>query len=150
MKISDTIEMFIREMLANDESVELKRNELANYFKCVPSQINYVISTRFTNERGYCVESRRGGGGFIKITRVGSGEETNALMHVLNSVGAHLDVMTMEAIVKNLYGGEIINEREAKLILASCGSSALREINDGEFKNRIRSTIFKNILINLM
>lgn len=150
MKISDTIEMFIRDMLAEDESVELKRNELANYFKCVPSQINYVISTRFTNERGYCVESRRGGGGFIKITRVSGGGEAGALMHVLNSIGDNLDVMTMEAIVKNLYGGSLITEREAKLILASCGSSALREINDGEFKNRIRSTIFKNILINLM
>ncbi len=150
MKISDTIEMFIRDMLAEDQSIELKRNELANYFKCVPSQINYVISTRFTNERGYCVESRRGGGGFIKITRVSGGGEVNALMHVLNSIGDHLDVMTMDAIVKNLYGGNLITEREAKLILASCGSSALREINDGEFKNRIRSTIFKNILINLM
>jgi transcriptional regulator CtsR len=150
MKISDTIEMFIREMLNNDESIELKRNELASHFNCVPSQINYVISTRFTNERGYIVESRRGGGGYIKITRVGRGGTQNAIMHILNCIGDNLDVMTMEAIVKNLYGEEIITAREAKMILASCGSSALREINDGEFKNRIRSTIFKNILINLM
>lgn len=149
MKISDNIERFIRDMLLNDESIELKRNELANYFKCVPSQINYVISTRFTTERGYCVESRRGGGGYIKITRVGNGGN-NAIMHVLNSIGDNLDLMTMEAIVKNLYGGEFISKREAKLMLASCGTSALREINDGEFKNRIRSTIFKNILVNLM
>ncbi len=149
MKISDNIERFIRDMLMDDESIELKRNELANYFKCVPSQINYVISTRFTTERGYCVESRRGGGGYIKITRVGKGGN-NAIMHILNSIGDNLDLMTMEAIVKNLYGGEYITEREAKLMLASCGSSALREINDGEFKNRIRSTIFKNILVNLM
>lgn len=150
MKISDTIEHFIRELLSEDESIELKRNELANHFKCVPSQINYVISTRFTTERGYSVESRRGGGGYIKITRIGRDGNQNIIMHVLNSIGDHLDVMTMEAIVKNLYGGEIITQREAKLILASCGSSALREINDGQFKNRIRSTIFKNILINLI
>ena len=150
MKISDTIELFIREMLAEDESIELKRNELANHFKCVPSQINYVISTRFTTERGYMVESRRGGGGYIKISRIGKDSASNIIMHILNSVGDNLDVMTMEAIVKNLYGGELISAREAKIILASCGSSALREINDGEFKNRIRSTIFKNILINLI
>ncbi len=150
MKISDTIEPFISEMLAEDESIELKRNELANYFKCVPSQINYVISTRFTTERGYSVESRRGGGGYIKITRVARDSGNNIIMHVLNSIGDNLDIMTMEAIVKNLYGGEVITAREAKLMLASCGSNALREINDGEFKNRIRSTIFKNILINLI
>ena len=150
MKISDNIERFIREMLAEDESIELKRNELANYFKCVPSQINYVISTRFTTERGFSVESRRGGGGYIKITKVGSKSGNAVIMHVLNSVGESLDVLTMEAIVKNLYGGEYITEREAKIILASCGSSALREINDGEFKNRIRSRIFKNILVNLI
>lgn len=150
MKISDTIERFIRDMLAEDESIELKRNELANYFKCVPSQINYVISTRFTTERGYSVESRRGGGGYIKITRVSRDSGSNIIMHVLNSIGDNLDIMTMEAIVKNLYGSEIITSREAKLMLASCGSSALREINDGEFKNRIRSKIFKNILINLI
>lgn len=150
MKISDTIERFIREMLADDESIELKRNELANQFNCVPSQINYVISTRFTNERGYSVESRRGGGGYIKITRIGKVREGNVIMHILNSIGDTLDVMTMEAIVKNLYGGELITAREAKLILAGCGSSALREINDGEFKNRIRATVFKNILVNLI
>ena len=150
MKISDTIEMFIRDMLNNDESVELKRNELASHFNCVPSQINYVISTRFTNERGYSVESRRGGGGYIKITRIGRGGTHNLIMHVLNSIGDNLDVMTMDAIVKNLYGEGLVTPREVKIILASCGSSALREINDGEFKNRIRSTIFKNILINLL
>lgn len=150
MKISDTIELFIREMLNEDGSIELKRNELANQFKCVPSQINYVISTRFTTERGYSVESRRGGGGYIKITKVGRENNNAVIMHILNSIGDRLDLLTMEAIVKNLYGGEIITAREAKIILASCGSSALREINDGEFKNRIRSTIFKNILINLI
>lgn len=150
MKISDTIERFIREMLGEDESIELKRNELASHFNCVPSQINYVISTRFTTERGYSVESRRGGGGYIKITRIGRNSGNAIIMHILNSIGDSLDILTMEAIVKNLYGGEIISEREAKIILASCGSSALREINDGEFKNRIRSTIFKNVLINLI
>ena len=70
MKISDNIENFIRELFGAENSIELRRNELASYFNCVPSQINYVIQTRFTTERGYIVESRRGGGGHIRITRV--------------------------------------------------------------------------------
>ena len=99
MKISDTIERFIREMLGEDESIELKRNELANHFNCVPSQINYVISTRFTTERGYSVESRRGGGGYIKITRVGRNSNNAIIMHILNSIGDSLDILTMEAML---------------------------------------------------
>ena len=152
MATSDLIARFIMDSIEESERgfAELQRSALAEMFSCVPSQINYVISTRFSPEHGYVVESRRGGGGYIKITRIGRDGNQSIIMHVLNSIGDHLDVMTMEAIVKNLYGGEIITAREAKLILASCGSSALREINDGQFKNRIRSTIFKNMLINLI
>ena len=69
-RMSDIIEDFIKQLInETDGSIEIQRNELANYFKCVPSQINYVIDTRFTTERGYYVESRRGGGGYIKIQR---------------------------------------------------------------------------------
>ena len=85
MKISDSIETFIRELLEAQSSVELKRNELASYFNCVPSQINYVIQTRFTTERGYLVESRRGGGGYVKITRVQL-ENNNLIEHILNNI----------------------------------------------------------------
>ncbi len=75
MKLSNIIEEFIKEMLAENREIELQRNELANRFNCVPSQINYVISTRFSPERGYSVESRRGGGGDIKITRTAPDDE---------------------------------------------------------------------------
>ena len=104
MKISDSIEHFIREMFEEKNSIELKRNELAQYFNCVPSQINYVISTRFTTERGYVVESRRGGGGHIRITRINLGRNEQ-IMHIINSIGSALDVMTLEAIVNTLYVG---------------------------------------------
>lgn len=146
MKISDSIENFIREMFEHDGSVELKRNELAQHFNCVPSQINYVISTRFTNERGYIVESRRGGGGYIKITRLNL-SRNERIMHIIQSVGDSIDVMTVEAIVNTLYVNNIMNGDEAKLILAACSNNALSVVSDGVAKNKIRASIFKNLLL---
>lgn len=149
MKLSDSIEGFIRELLSADGSVELKRNELASTFGCVPSQINYVIATRFTTERGYIVESRRGGGGYIRITRVPVRQQ-DRMMHIVNSIGQSLDAMTMEAMVKNMLDGEWISGREAKLLLAACGDGSLSIIRDGSAKNYVRAHLFKNMLVNLV
>lgn len=146
MKMSDVIENFIRELFENENSIELKRNELAGYFNCVPSQINYVISTRFTTERGYIVESRRGGGGHIRITRVAM-NRNDGLRHILSSIGDSLDVMTAEALVKTLYLNETLKEEQANLILAACSNNALSPISDGNLKNRVRASIFKNLLL---
>lgn len=146
MKISDSIESFIMELLTAKESVELKRNELAQYFNCVPSQINYVISTRFTTERGYTVESRRGGGGYVKISRVDlSGR--NIIEHTLNTIGSSVDIMTVEAIVNSLYINEVIGSGEAKIIMTACSSGALSAISDGALRNKVRADIFKNLLL---
>ncbi len=146
MKISDTIENFIRELFDDENSIELKRNELAMYFNCVPSQINYVISTRFTAERGYIVESRRGGGGHIRITRVAM-SRNEAIRHVINSVGESLDAMSAEGIVNNLYINEAISAETAKLILGACSNNSLAPIADPVLKNRVRASIFKNLLL---
>jgi len=146
MKMSDVIENFIRELFEDENSIELKRNELAGYFNCVPSQINYVISTRFTTERGYIVESRRGGGGHIKITRVAM-NRNDGIRHILSSIGDSLDVMTAEALVNTLYINETLNEEQAKLILTACSNNALSPIADGNLKNRVRASIFKNLLL---
>jgi len=146
MKMSDVIENFIRELFEDENSIELKRNELALYFNCVPSQINYVISTRSTTERGYIVESRRGGGGHIKITRVAM-SRNDAIRHVLSSIGDSLDVMTLEAIIDNLYTNETISADKAKFILSACSNNALSPIVDGTLKNRVRASIFKNLLL---
>lgn len=150
MKISDVIESFIGDMFSSDDSIELKRNELASYIGCVPSQINYVIQTRFTNERGYIVESRRGGGGYIKITKVNM--DTQSLVrHMLESLGDKVDIGTCEAIVANLMSNEIIDEKNAKIILASVSDNALRTvISNGDARNILRAVIIKNILINLV
>jgi len=149
VKNSDSIEMFIRQMLDAESSVELKRNELASYFNCVPSQINYVISTRFTTERGYTVESRRGGGGYIKISRVPSGGNV-ALMHIVNAIGDNLDSLTAEAIVRNLYHNGDLSAREVKIILAACSDNTLGRVADGVARNRLRADMFKTILVNLV
>ena len=150
MKISDVIESFIGDMFSSDDSIELKRNELASYIGCVPSQINYVIQTRFTTERGYIVESRRGGGGYIKITKVNM--DTQSLVrHMLESLGDKVDIGTCEAIVANLMSNEIIDEKNAKIILASVSDNALRTvISNGDARNILRAVIIKNILINLV
>lgn len=146
MKISDSIENFICEMLNADNSVELKRNELASYFNCVPSQINYVIQTRFTTQRGYIVESRRGGGGHIRITRINL-DNNNMITHVLNSIGDNVDIMTVEAILNTLYVNNIIGSNEAKLIMTACSNNALSAVSDGVLKNKLRADIFKNLLL---
>ena len=146
MKISDSIEHFIREMFDEQNSIELKRNELAQYFNCVPSQINYVISTRFTTERGYVVESRRGGGGHIRITKINLGRNEQ-IMHIINSIGNSVDVMTVEAIINTLYINRIMSADEAKLIMAACSNNSLSAVVDTRDKNRIRAGIFKNLLL---
>lgn len=146
MKISDSIESFIRELLEAQNSVELKRNELASYFNCVPSQINYVIQTRFTTERGYMVESRRGGGGYVKITRVDL-SKGKLIEHILNSMGSGVDIMTVEGILNTLYVNDVIGSPEARMIMTACSGSALGAIPDGTLRNRVRADIFKNLLL---
>ena len=102
MRMSDLVARHILEMLEEqDGNAEIRRNELASVLGCVPSQINYVITSRFTPEQGYIVESRRGGGGYIRITRVKMDKST-AIMHIVNSIGTTLDKATAEVMIKNM------------------------------------------------
>lgn len=149
MRITKDIEEFIKEMLrAGDGSLEIKRNELASQFNCVPSQINYVISTRFTNECGYSVESRRGGGGYIKITRVNV-SKSNYLMHTINSIGDMISWQTTLAIVRNCVDYEAITEREARIILAVLNDKALGMVERPQ-RDILRAKLLKNALINIV
>ena len=86
MRMSDIIEEFIKELFNDNEKIEIQRNELAEHFNCVPSQINYVISTRFKPSQGYYVESKRGGGGHITIKKLNSKKE-DYIMHIINNIG---------------------------------------------------------------
>ena len=148
MTISDIIEQFIKESLSDmGGTVELRRNELAGRLKCVPSQINYVIQTRCTNERGYTVESRRGGGGCIVIRQVEIPRD-NMVMHAVNSVGDEIDYNTAVAITGNLLGYNIITQREAKIILAAVSDRVLSQSRrNGDV---LRASILKNMLLNLI
>ena len=147
MGMSDIIANFIHEILNETDEGQaiIQRNDLANQFNCVPSQINYVISTRFTPDHGYYVESQRGGGGYIKITKAKI-TKSDYLMHLITSLGDKVTQKEIEIFVKNIYENDIISMREAKLILSATNDKALNTEN----KDIIRASIFKNMLINLV
>ncbi len=147
MRITDVIEDFIKDMLEDDDLAIIQRNDLAEHFNCVPSQINYVISTRFTPMQGYYVESSRGGGGCIKIRKVNI-THSDYIMHIINSIGNSITAKELEIFVKNFLDYNIINEKEAKLIKAATSDKVLTLPK--ETKDEIRARIFKNMLINLV
>ena len=147
MRISDVIEDFIKEMLEDDDFAVIQRNDLAEHFNCVPSQINYVISTRFTPMQGYYVESSRGGGGCIKIKKVNI-THSDYLMHIINSIGDKITAKEVEIFVKNFLDYDIIDEKEARLIKGATSDKVLTLPK--ETKDEIRTKIFKNMLINLV
>lgn len=145
MKLTSLIENFIKEMMAEEDgTIELKRNELASRFGCVPSQINYVISTRFSPERGYIVESRRGGGGYIKIQRV-MPKPGNQMMHVVNAIGGYVSYSDAAAIVRNCYDYDLITEKEARIILAAITEKSM-PIEQPQ-QDALRARMLKNILV---
>ena len=149
MGVSDIIAGFIDEVLSEmGGTAELQRAELANRFNCVPSQINYVISTRFSPEHGYIVESRRGGGGYIRITRVAM-EPKMLIMHTVNTVGERVDINTATALIANLHHEGAISGPEARIILSAIGNNALRPARQEE-RDIIRASILKQILINTL
>ena len=149
MGMSDLIAGFIQSALDDANGVlELQRSDLAQQFGCVPSQINYVMSTRFSPERGYSVESRRGGGGYIRITRVRVDRQT-LLMHVINSIGDTLDLASARAIIQNLTESEAIYRAAGKALLSAVSDSALRTVPK-EHRGPLRANICKQVLIHLV
>lgn len=148
MNISDAIEQMIASMLKDQsDSILLQRNSLANELGCVPSQINYVIQTRFTPERGYVVESKRGGGGGIRITKVAV-SKNNYLMHILNNIGDEVSFDTATVFVRNFADYELITPREAKIMLSALSDASFpRSLQN---RDRIRAVMLKNMLLSLM
>lgn len=147
--LTDYIAQMIEEMLnEGNGTLELQRNEMANRLGCVPSQISYVIASRFTPERGYVIESRRGGGGCIRIVRKEMGRD-EYLMHFFCAVGDSIGEDEAAAYLKNLYGNEFITEREFRLALASMSGSALSPLPP-DLRKELRARIFRQILLSLM
>ena len=147
MRISDVIENFIKDMLSDDNSAVIQRNDLAEHFNCVPSQINYVISTRFTPLQGYYVESQRGGGGYIKIQKVNI-THSDYLMHIITSIGNTLTSKEADVFINNFEEYGIIDKKTAKLLKAATNDKVL--IKAKSLKDELRADIFKNMLINLV
>lgn len=147
-RLSDIIERFLKEMILEaDGIIEIQRNELANHFNCVPSQINYVIGTRFSPDKGYYVESRRGGGGSIKITKINlSGN--NYIMHIVSSIAPVITQQMAEIYINNFIDYDIITPRESKIMMACLSDKVLYSYDEN--KDIIRSNILKNILLNIV
>jgi len=145
VNLSNVIAQMISDMLDDEGSTEIQRNELAEKIGCVPSQINYVISSRFTPEHGYIVESRRGGGGYIRITRADWSGST-LKMQLINAIGSSLDEKTCRAHIINLNGRDIITKQQAKLMLSATNEKAYGDIPP-EFRDKARASIFKNMLL---
>lgn len=148
MRLSDIIEDFIKRMISEDGMAEIQRNELAGRLGCVPSQINYVITSRFTPEQGYIVESRRGGGGYIRIQPVRL-DHSQMLMHIVNGVGDALDAKTARVFIRNLYGGGLISEEAARLMAAAVSETAYQSEPSAN-RTALRASIFKQMLLCLM
>ncbi|WP_130808017.1 CtsR family transcriptional regulator [Senegalia massiliensis] len=149
-RISDIIERFIVSMMTNTEKdiLEIQRNELAEHFNCAPSQINYVLATRFTPEKGYYIESKRGGGGYIKIIRVNIKEEKDIRKLLINSIGNSITTQKAYNIIDNLKEKEFITNRESLIMKNAISNSALSFVM--EYKNELRAKIFKYMLISLL
>lgn len=147
--ISDSIEQFIIATLGDNDSVDISRNSLAEYFSCAPSQINYVLDTRFTVDRGYAKESRRGGSGFIKISKIKNSNDFDYLNSlILDSVGDDLSFKRMSQILDKLLGDGIVDENNKKLIEASLSEDSLSM--PFTIKDKVRARAFKNVLVELM
>ena len=144
-QLSDSIEQFIKELMREDAHIELRRNELAQHFGCAPSQINYVLATRFSVDHGYIIESRRGGGGYVRIVRMQTHGETNFLDALLNRVGTSVDEETANAIISNLFERKLVTAREAALMRAAVSRNALALPISA--KDILRAAVFRNLLV---
>ena len=138
---SDHIEAYIKAILEQSGIVELQRSQLADTFQVVPSQINYVIKTRFTESRGYLVESKRGGGGYIRIGRIEFSNHHEMLRDLLYSVGEEVSPVIFEDVLKLLHEQELLTRQEMNLLVATASDRVL-----GEEANLIRANMLKQLL----
>ena len=142
MKMSDLIADFIGEMLTDNGGVaELQRKSLAERFDCVPSQINYVIETRFTPEHGYLVESQRGGGGYIRIVRL-MDDKQHTLLEAARGIGGRRNQKDAARLTRALVSAELLTQREGQLLLSACSDGALAEVGKND-RDRLRAAIFR-------
>lgn len=150
MRLSDTIESFIKQMLQEEQmEIELKRNELAEYFHCAPSQINYVLATRFTPDHGYVTSSQRGGGGYIRIVRVCRSANDQLSYLIRERIGDSLDISSAQALCSQLAENQVLSLSDVQLIAAAISPQALSVPIPEAVKNAMRAKIFKTMLLTI-
>lgn len=145
--ISDIIEEFILSVMEGDDNLNISRNELAEHFDCAPSQINYVLSTRFTIDRGYLVESKRGGGGYITLTRI-ENDDNYIKSLVTEGITDSISNIRANQIVDRLQEEEVITQGECDIIKSAISDKAIFASKDK--KDMIRASIMKSILMHLI
>ena len=146
MRISDSVANYIMQMLNEADGIaEIQRNELASILGCVPSQINYVITSRFTPEQGYIVESRRGGGGYIRIIRRRM-TKSDMIMHLVNAIGNSLDAASARAMLRNLVETGVAADSDVALMAAALSEKSLAAAPK-EYREQLRAALFKNMLL---
>ena len=138
---SDHIEAYIKAILEQSGMVELQRSQLADTFQVVPSQINYVIKTRFTESRGYLVESKRGGGGYIRIGRIEFSNHHDMLRDLMYSVGEEVSLAIFEDVLRLLFEQDLVTRQEMNLLLAMVTDRVL-----GDDANLIRANMLRQLL----
>ncbi len=144
-QLSDTIEQFILSMMEGDVQIDLRRNELAQHFGCAPSQINYVLATRFSVDHGYLIESQRGGGGFVRIVRIQKREDGDLLNVLLDRVGNSITEEEAAGVITQLHTAGLVTPNEAKLLRAAVGRNALALPVSA--KDVLRAAVLKQMLV---
>jgi len=145
--MSDLKESYLKNVLLSNETVEIRRSEIADQFNCVPSQINYVINTRFTIQQGYVVESKRGGGGYIRIMKVNLVDEMDVLNTLGDLIPPQLSVREANHLLQNLYENELISKREAQMMALMMEKDTFPvSVKNGD---EIRSNMMKKLIDNL-
>lgn len=143
--ISDIIEKFIKDLMEDSNTVQIQRNELANLFDCAPSQINYVLTTRFSREKGYEVQSKKGGGGYVKINKVIRVNQ-NQILHIIHTkIDKEITYIQGRMVVNYLLDKNFINKRESKIILCAIDDKSLSSPIHG-LNDIVRAKILKNII----
>ncbi len=145
MRISDSIAEYIQSLLNKDGYAEIRRNELASTLGCVPSQINYVLTSRFTPEQGYRIESRRGGGGYIRIMRI-TQDADSLVQHIIHSIGDRLDCVTARAILSHLLEIAVLDRKTAGIMAAAISDRSLHRVPQ-ETRDDVRADMFKSMLL---
>lgn len=144
-QLSDSIERFIKDLMEQDAQIDLRRNELAQHFGCAPSQINYVLATRFSVDHGYIIESRRGGGGFVRIVRMKARSDQSLLNLLLERVGNSISEESALAIIEQLFERGLVTRNESMLMRAAVERNAL--VLPISAKDVLRAAVLRNMLV---